>query len=225
MRKIFSLTLTATAKDQTWPETNNRTKLWRSFVFRSVQTNMFVPLKKLFLWASCPRGVYYAKPYNTQGCNRESEEIKTFEGCRTAVENLLKDGVLGNSLNGGERFGSQLVDIVKASTATDVTSLFWFFEKSSPSQFLLLRLHNSVLTERKITKSFSTKLRLDVHILLLLRFVLELLKKNQICPRWVVYQNVWKMVDGVLLFQLVKVSRKIILSPLLFFLFFLRRLV
>jgi len=59
----------------------------------------------------CPRGVYYAKPYNTNGCNRMSEEIESLEDCEIAIKELLGDGILGNSLNGGERFGKVIVDI------------------------------------------------------------------------------------------------------------------
>jgi len=59
---------------------------------------------------NCPRGVYYAKPYNTDGCNRESEEIESVEACERAIDELLTDGMLGNSLNGGERYGKVIVD-------------------------------------------------------------------------------------------------------------------
>jgi len=59
---------------------------------------------------SCPRGKYYAKPYNTQGCNRASEEIKDEAECEDAIKELLQDSVLGNSLNGGTRFGRAIQD-------------------------------------------------------------------------------------------------------------------
>merc|ERR1712226_66160 len=59
---------------------------------------------------ACPRGQYYPKPYDTQGCNRESEEIQSLEECESAINELLQDGRIGNSLNGGERFGKYIVD-------------------------------------------------------------------------------------------------------------------
>lgn len=80
---------------------------------------------------NCPRGIYYAKPYNTQGCNRDSEEIKTAEACKAAVENLLKDGILGNSLNGGERFGSDLEDVQLASGAQDTPTYCSYREEDN----------------------------------------------------------------------------------------------
>jgi hypothetical protein len=58
----------------------------------------------------CPRGAYYAKPYNTQGCNRESEEIVSYEECEKAINELLQDSVLGNSLNGGTEFNRNIED-------------------------------------------------------------------------------------------------------------------
>jgi hypothetical protein len=54
--------------------------------------------------------IFYAKPYNTDGCNRESEEIEDVETCEAAILELLNDGIIGNSLNGGLRFGRTIVD-------------------------------------------------------------------------------------------------------------------
>merc|ERR1719499_1523061 len=69
---------------------------------------------------TCSASKYYAKPYNTQGCNRESEEITSPEECQAAITQLLQDSVLGNSLNGGNRFGRTINDEQKEASYDDV---------------------------------------------------------------------------------------------------------
>jgi len=71
---------------------------------------------------SCGKAKYYAKPYNTQGCNRESEEIMSADECREAINELLQDSILGNSLNGGKRFGRTIKDEQKESSYDNVPS-------------------------------------------------------------------------------------------------------
>jgi hypothetical protein len=60
--------------------------------------------------SNCPQGVYYAKPYNSDSCNRKSEDIEDAAECEAAIKQLLLDNILGNSLNGGKRFGKVIVD-------------------------------------------------------------------------------------------------------------------
>merc|ERR1711879_192038 len=83
-------------------------------------------MKKLLAYAagklSCGKAKYYAKPYNTQGCNRESEEIMSADECREAINELLQDSILGNSLNGGKRFGRTIKDEQKESSYDNVPS-------------------------------------------------------------------------------------------------------
>ena len=76
----------------------------------------------------CPRGKYYPKPYNTQSCNRPSEEIQTPEECESAIGELLTDGRIGNSLNGGVRFGKVIVD-KSVHGSLDVTYFVKFIMK------------------------------------------------------------------------------------------------
>jgi len=71
---------------------------------------------------TCSKSKFYAKPYNTQGCNRASEEIQSAEECRSAINELLRDSVLGNSLNGGKRFGTNIEDEQKEATYDNVPS-------------------------------------------------------------------------------------------------------
>merc|ERR1711978_104822 len=71
---------------------------------------------------NCSPAKYYAKPYNTQGCNRVEEEIETLEDCRKAINELLQDSILGNSLNGGERFGKTIEDEQIEKDYTNVPS-------------------------------------------------------------------------------------------------------
>merc|ERR1711978_393798 len=71
---------------------------------------------------NCSPAKYYAKPYNTQGCNRAEEEIETLEDCRKAINELLQDSILGNSLNGGERFGKTIEDEQIEKDYTNVPS-------------------------------------------------------------------------------------------------------
>jgi hypothetical protein len=80
--------------------------------------------------AVCPRGHFYAKPYNTQGCNRESEEIATYQDCVDAVTELLQDSVLGNSLNGGTRFNKRIED-KQSKAATDTPTKCSYREEDS----------------------------------------------------------------------------------------------
>jgi len=70
--------------------------------------------------SDCSPSQYYAKPYNTQGCNRPSEEITSADECREAITQLLQDSILGNSLNGGKRFGKTIRDDQKEATYDDV---------------------------------------------------------------------------------------------------------
>jgi len=80
---------------------------------------------------TCGFGKYYAKPYNTQGCNRESEEITSAEECRKAINELLQDSILGNSLNGGERFGREIKDEQSAVSYEDTPSACSYREEDA----------------------------------------------------------------------------------------------